>query len=115
DDALSPDYLSMLRHYLEPAFRGHAISFARGFVGEWSRREQAFECFRHLYAPKIFLGLAYVNSFDSREQSFHDPDAVTVYGLGRHQAIDEKRPVVVSAQVPAWIRTFHHDNDTRYA
>lgn len=111
DDLLSPAFMESIRHYLDRPFCGHVVSCARGYIGEIDLSTRAFFQFRHFYSPNAMIGLSYINAYDPATRKFQDPDAASGFSLGTHVAVDERRPVIVSAATPCWIRTFHEEND----
>jgi hypothetical protein len=105
DDALSRDFLKQLGGYMKPDFSGYVVSLSRGYGGlvDGDGRLVAFANYKWRFAS---AGLAYIYR--------NEPDArmFSVFGTGSHTKTDDAFPTVLDARLPAFMRTFHHSNDS---
>ncbi|MGO3699089.1 glycosyltransferase [Halomonas sp. AOP1-B1-8] len=107
DDGLSYDFFNKLSKYLKPELSGFAVTFPLGFAGFYLQGD--FVGFEQLNQPKIALGLSYISTYVDGQ---FGNDAKSVYGLGDHNKIDEKCPVIMDSTDSMYIRVVHEGSDT---
>lgn len=105
DDALADDFEDELRHYVDPKFAGHAISFALGYEGIYE--QGGYSKFVKRHSPKIAMGMSFIQVYRPTQP----PKILSVYSLGNHTKVDEKHPLIVNPLMPMYVRTVHAGSD----
>lgn len=111
DDALSPYFLELLEPYVDPMYSGFCVSFPDGFAGIYDGETQKYESFHSHYESKVAIGLAYINIYNPATRTFQS-EVSNIYSIGNHKKIDRKRPVILDAKKPSFIRTIHSGSDS---
>ncbi|XKF16237.1 putative rhamnosyl transferase [Halomonas sp. BLK-85] len=106
DDALADDYYAKLFRYLSPEFIGHSISFPQGYAGLYDGDK--YIKFHPVSLPKLALGLSHVHLYKKGQKA---NKMLSIYGLGDHNRIDEKAPLVLVPEKGVYIRTVHKESD----
>ncbi|WP_418139342.1 glycosyltransferase [Oceanimonas smirnovii] len=108
DDAVSKKFMNTLEPYLDTKFIGVCITFSSG-VGLIFDNEKILSA--HLKkAPKIAIGLAWINRFNSKERTF-DSKYISVYNLGNHISVEERVPTLIDPREISWARSIHDISD----
>lgn len=107
DDALAPMFLKKIRSYTKLENVGKVISLAKGLTGFFNSDSKKFEKFHNIYYPKIAMGLTLIS-----ERRIND-DVKNIFSLGNHYKIDKKAPLIIDSSIISFIRTIHHQSDTR--
>lgn len=111
DDALASGFMNELLKYLSPSFNGFCVSFSNGVAGIYDKNTGTYRSFHSYYYPKIALGLSYINTYEpvTKSLAFNE---TTIYSLGKHTTVDFKRPTIIDARNPMFLRTFHTASDS---
>lgn len=105
DDALADDFESEIYKYIDPLYRGHAVSFSNGYEGIYE--DGGYSVFTERKSPKIAMGLSFIQVYE-KGSGLKD---ISVYGLGNHTKVDDKYPTVINPIKPMYIRTVHAGSD----
>lgn len=109
DDILSVDFLDRLNSYVTEENIGRAITFANGYYGVYDSKTESFTQLCDLFSPKLALGLALVNKYDSNGYA---SKIKSIYGAGNHNRIDRRIPTITDGRAPSYIRTVHMHADS---
>lgn len=105
DDALSIDFLTKLSDYMAPQFGGFVISLCKGYAALLDASGKIVSMKEYNWRLGS-AGLALVN------QKTQDTPDFSIYSMGDHTKIDEKRPAILDGRSPSLIRCFHDFNDS---
>lgn len=108
DDAVSKKFMNNFEPYLDHRFIGVCVTFSSG-VGLIFDNDKIISA--HLKkAPKIAIGLAWINKFNSKEGTF-DSKYISVYNLGNHINVEERVPTLIDPRKISWARSIHDISD----
>lgn len=105
DDALADDFFVSLSGYIEPRYRGLAVSLAKGYMAYVS--EGKFVGFVEKNYPKIAQGFSFIAASSKSKPG----KKRTIYSLGNHVKVDEKFPVLLDARKPSYLWGIHEASD----
>ncbi|MGN8646370.1 ATP-grasp fold amidoligase family protein [Gracilibacillus sp. HCP3S3_G5_1] len=111
DDALASNYLEKLFQYLSPEHSGFCISFGNGYTGIYNVELDVYQSFHTNYSPKIALGLAYLNTYDPKHESFGN-NLISIFSNGSHTKVDQQSPTIIDSKDQLYLRTIHALSDT---
>jgi hypothetical protein len=112
DDALPADYIDRLSEYISDSYSGFAVTFGRGYVGQFDSQSQRFVHIQDVYQPMSSRGLAAICTYDMAQKSFCSPCA-SAFMLGEHPTVDRRYPTIVDAREPGFFASEHAQQDTK--
>ncbi|MFC5711983.1 glycosyltransferase [Thalassorhabdus alkalitolerans] len=114
DDGLSVHFIERLNQYVDPQFEGYCVTFPNGFSALYDDRLQKYISIHKHYAPKIALGLSYINTYDSVTKNTGN-EIPTIYHNGVHSKVDFVSPTIMDSKYPTFLRTVHSASDSNNA
>jgi hypothetical protein len=112
DDGLAANYIDRLSQFISESYSGFAVTFGRGYVGQFDNQSQRFVSIRDVYQPMSSRGLSAICTYDMAKKSFSSPCS-SAFSLGRHTTVDRRFPVIIDAREPAFFGSEHTQQDTQ--
>jgi len=101
DDALSKDFVDIIKPYLTESFCGIAVSLPLGYSGFYDTYKKRISLYGETYSIMNAQALGFVSNKKSRHRHIFDLRA------GSHRKIDRVVPVLLLSSKQAYFRTLH--------
>ncbi|MDK6565944.1 glycosyltransferase [Corynebacterium pyruviciproducens] len=105
DDLLGLNFFTQAEKYLQPAFAGMRVSFAKGYTGFYNSGQ--FSEVRECYNPLIAIGLLSVCERIGDKKIIQPPDVSHIFS-------DRFGPVILDSREPSYFWSRHITQDTSF-